>query len=291
MGDVQTRPGSLRYVSSEIERIVEELNLGEQDSRMAHQIFKQTIESEYEQPSFDVIVPAVVYLADRVVGPELTLRDIADVARRDLHHIRTVAKNINNELELPIRLQTAENLLINRLEALGIEEFETDFKRLIRSVDDSYKGSKSPASVAAGAAYVGVIMFDLDYPKQKDIAEEFGVTVVTVRNRYPEVIERSSISPPREERRFDSFEEAFDVLGNDLDVPEEVRKRAEARVTLAQPEFGGGVSKAGVVLGAIAATAAQAHGPTRLTDTAELAGYAAVTEHTIQKHRDFLQDQ
>jgi len=285
----QIRSGSLRYVSSEIERIVDELDIGEEHLNWSHRVFKQTIESDYEEPSFDAVIPAVVYLADRVVGPELTLRDIADVARRDLEYIQTVSKSINDEVGLPIKLQTAENLLINRLDKFELEEYEEEFKKVLGAVDENYKGSKSPASVAAAVVYVATKIYNFDL-SQAEIAEEFGVTDVTIRNRYPEVLERSTISPPQGERQFSDFKEALDVLGTDLGVPEEILNRAEARVTLVSPDLGDSVSEAGIVLAAIAETAAHDDGPTRLTRTTKLADYAAVSELTIDKHREMFSE-
>lgn len=290
MGTSEIRIGSLRYVSSEVERMVTELDLGEQHSQMAHQIFKQTIKSEYEFPSYDAVVPAVVYLTDRVIGPELTLGDVADVARRDLQYIQTVAESINSELGLPIKLQTPENLLMNRLDNLSLGDYQTEFKRLLGAVEDSYKGSHSPASVAAALTYLGTKIFDLDL-KQQDISDEFGVTKVTIRKRYPEIIERSTISPPRGERRFRNFDKALSVLGDDLGISEETLKRAKARVTLVEPDLAVSVNKAGIVLAAIAETVAQDGGPTRLADNAKLADYAAVSEPTIEKHRRLFEGQ
>lgn len=281
------RAGSIRYASSEIERVVDELDLGDGHARMAHQILRRTLESEYQEPSLDVLVPATVYLADRVIGPEMTIRDIEDVARRDRKHIQTVAESITDQLDLTIKLQTPENLLTNRVERLGIEEYEPDLKRLLAAVDDTYKGGRAPSSIAATITYIGTKAFDIDLT-QREIADEFGVTTVTIRNRYSEVLENSSISPPREQRVFESFDEALSTLGDEIDLPEEVLERAHAHVTLAKPELENNISKSGVVLAAVveAAAGVESYDPPALE---ELARYADVSANTIDRHRQLFE--
>lgn len=279
------RPGTIRYVSSEIERIVEELNADETHSQMAHNMFKQTLEVEYDLISLDSIVPACVYLADRVTQPQLSLSEIETVSRCDLNKIRSTAKKIRGELGLEIRVQTPENVLKNKLEDLGLENREPEFQRILRKVDDTYKGSKSPVSVAAALVYTVANVQDLDLT-QTEISNEFDVSEVTIRNRYPEILKNSSIQPPKDKRNFKSFDEAFTAFNDDLDIPGDILKRAKAHVTLEKNDLEPGVSKAGIVLAAIAEAATEEYGETELKDAERLAELADVTANTINRHRD-----
>lgn len=285
MSTEQIRPGTIRYASSEIERILDELDASENHSEMAHNLFKQVMNSEYEVAALDGMIPATVYLADRVGNPELTLSEIEDVSRRDVNNIRTIAKSIQNELGLNLNVQTPEDVLAKRLSNLGLESRESYFQKILSGLDNNYKGSKNPVSVAAALVYAVADIKDLDLT-QKEIANEFNVAELTIRNRYPEIIENSSIQFNKENRKFSDYDKAFQKFKDDLDIPPEILELAQAQVTLLKRDIDPAVNKAGVALAAIAEAATEENGRAELKDPKRLASLADVTADTIKKHRN-----
>lgn len=285
MSSISLRPGTIRYASSEIERILDELEGSEIQSNMAHNLLKQLNESEFEMVGVDRIVPACVYLADKVTQTKFTLSEIEAVSRYDQDQIRTRAKKIRTELDLEIPIQTPANVLDNKIGELELGSYESDCWKILEGLDDTYKGSKTPTSVAAAIIYTVANVQDLDIT-QKDISNVFDVTEVTIRKRYPEIRKHSSIKPPSEKRKFSTCEEAFNTLKEEIEIPSDILERAEAHVTLIKDELEPSVSKAGIVLAAIAESATEEYGKPELKDNDHLASYADVAAQTIKKHRE-----
>lgn len=286
MPDGAYRSSSIRYVSSEIERIADSLGLDDQVAETALHIYRQALESDYDPPSLDDVATACLYLGNLTVGQEATLRDVAEVSRNDQKRLRTVANSLQTELDLPgIKVQTPEDVVEAKTDELGIEEYEGELKHLLQQVDDHYKGSKAPAAVAGAAIYVGTEIFGYDRT-QGEIADACNITKVTIRNRYPELFDHSPITPPKDKRRFDTYEEALETLREDLDLSEEVYEQAAARVTLAKDDFGASVSKGGVVLAAVLVTLEE-HGVREdIADPETLSQYVRVSAQTIANHTE-----
>lgn len=277
----------IRYVSSEVERMAGRLNIGREGQKWALRIYYRVLESEYGPPTLDDISAACLYLGDQMMDQEATLRDIETVARRDMNRIQTIADSVRNELSLDIKIQTPDSVLESKCEALGIAEHEKKLKRLLQEVDDHYVGSKAPTSVAAGLIYIGTDVFGYELT-QGDIADELNTTKQTIRNRYPEILDRSTIVPPKSKRKLSSFEEALAAFQDDFDLPDALIEEAGARVTLVKRDLGPSVSKAGVVLAALYVTFEEWNEFDDLADTDALSQYADVTSQTIERHIDHI---
>lgn len=280
---------AIRYVSSEIERMADSLKLDDQVAKMALRIYHQMLESEYDPPSLDGAATACLYLANLTVGQTATLRDVAEVSRKDQKRLRTVANSLQEELALPgIKIQTPEDVIEAKTTELGINEYEDDLKSLLQQVDDQYKGSKAPAVVAGSAMYLGTEIFGYD-TTQAAIADACNITTVTIRNRYPELFEHSPITPPPGKRRFRTYEEGLETLREELELSDEIYERVEARITLAKQDLEVSVNKGGVVLAAILVTVEELGVREDIADPTELSQYAKVTEQTIKKHKEAVE--
>lgn len=285
MASISLRPETIRYASSEIGRIVNELNGSEVNSQMAHNLIKQLNDSEFEMVGVDRIVPACVYLADKVTESKFTLSEIEQVSRYDLNQIRSTSKNIRNELGLEIPIQTPANVLDNKISKLELESHEADCHKILSELNDTYKGSKNPVTVAAAVVYTVANVHNLDIT-QKDVSNVFDVSTVTIRNRYPEIRKNSSIKPPKHKRKFNNFDQALSMLEEELEIPSDILERAEAHVTLMKDDLEPSVHKAGIVLAAVAESATEEYGKPELKDNEYLASFADVSPQTIKKHRE-----
>lgn len=289
MSDETYRSSAIRYVSSEIERMADSLELGDQVAKMALRIYHQMLESEYDPPSLDGAATACLYLANQTLDQTATLSDVAQVSRKDQKRVSTVSKSLQDELALPgIKIQTPEDVVEAKTTELGIEEHTDDLKHLLQQVDDQYKGSTSPSSVAGAALYIGAEIFGYDRT-QAEIADACNVTPVTIRHRYPELFEHSPITPPPGKRRFRTYEEGLETLREELELSDEIYERVEARITLAKQDLDAAVNKGGVVLAAILVTVEELGVREDIADPTELSQYAKVTEQTINKHKEAVE--
>ncbi len=72
-------------------------------------------------------------------------------------------------------------------------------KILDQAADNDVTSGKGPIGVASAALYIAAVL-DGEKKTQREVADAIGVTEVTIRNRYKEIIERLGIKDEVEEK-------------------------------------------------------------------------------------------
>ncbi len=135
------------------------------------------------------IVAALVYLASRLTGIPRPLDKVAKVSGVRKKEISKAYRMIRDELRIAVPVPDAEKFVISFGRELGLSG-ETINKaiEIIRAAKK--KGvsiGRDPAGIAAAAIYIATRLSG-EKRTQKKVAEIAGVTEVTVRNRYREII-------------------------------------------------------------------------------------------------------
>ena len=149
------------------------------------------------------IATASVYAACRMCGVPRTIEEIASVSQLDASNgtaRREVARSyriLSRELRLGLETPTPFDF-IERLSS----ELDLDQKIRSRAIeimriagDRNISVGKSPVSITAAAIYIACRE---SYVKcrQRDIASAAGITEVTIRNRYKELVKKLNIVLP-----------------------------------------------------------------------------------------------
>ena len=150
------------------------------------------------------IATASVYAACRICGVPRTLEEVAGVSqlsdpnghgRREVaRSYRVLARELHLELETPTPFS-----FVSRLSSeLGISNRVTArvYDLLKIASERNISVGKSPVSITAAAIYIASVEAG-EKKKQKDIAGAAGITEVTVRNRYKELVKKLNIRLPK----------------------------------------------------------------------------------------------
>lgn len=151
------------------------------------------------------IATAAVYAACRMCGVPRTIEEVACVsqlddrsgtARRDVaRSYRVLARELQLGLETPTPFDFIERLssdleLPRNVRARTIEIMKV-------ATDRNISVGKSPVSITAAAIYIASRELSQKC-RQRDIASAAGITEVTVRNRYKELVKKLNIELPKD---------------------------------------------------------------------------------------------
>ena len=183
---------NIKFALTELRRIAAQLNLPQILTEEAARIYRIAAENGLVRGrSMESVVAGSTYIACKKYKIPRTLREIADVFPLDVKEVgktyRFVCRQLGikilppdpldyvyrfaNELELPANVQTR---------AVGI--IEGAQKMEITS-------GKGPTGIAAAALYIASLIED-EKRTQREVADVAGVTEVTIRNRYKELLKK-----------------------------------------------------------------------------------------------------
>jgi transcription initiation factor TFIIIB Brf1 subunit/transcription initiation factor TFIIB len=140
--------------------------------------------------SIEAIAASAVYAAARQASVPRTLDEVAAVARIEYLRIARAYRFIANELGLAVELADPREYLPRFASEL---ECSTALRRqahtlLTTVVDTPYLSGKNSVGLAAAALYAASQLID-ELLTQDAISDVAGITVVTIRNHYRELLE------------------------------------------------------------------------------------------------------
>lgn len=187
---------NLATALSEIRRMSSALDVPKSVQEVAGRFYRAASEKNLIRGrSIDSVAAAALYAALRTSGIPRSLEEIAEVSKVDRREIGRVYKVVAHELGLTLAPVSPESYIprfASRLrlqpatEALALSFVKEAVLREVVS-------GKDPKSVAAAALYISCILKG-EPRTQKDVSEATGVTEVTIRNRYKELVASLGIS-------------------------------------------------------------------------------------------------
>ena len=181
---------NLATALSEIRRMASSMDVPKNVQEVAGKYYRAASEKNLIRGrSIDSVAAASLYAALRTSGIPRSLEEIADVSKVDRREIGRVYKVVAHELGLtlaPVAPQSYVPRFASRLRLKPeTEAFALNFVK--EAVLREVVSGKDPKSVAAAALYVACILRG-EPRTQRDVSEATGVTEVTIRNRYKELV-------------------------------------------------------------------------------------------------------
>jgi len=187
---------NLATALSEIRRMASSLDVPRSVQEVAGKFYRTAAEKNLIRGrSIDSVAAACLYAALRSSGIPRSLEEIADVSKVDRREIGRVYKVVTHALGLTLLPVSPESYIprfSSRLridpvtEALALKFVKDAILREVVS-------GKDPKSVAAAALYMACILKG-EPRTQRDVSEATGVTEVTIRNRYKELVTELGIA-------------------------------------------------------------------------------------------------
>lgn len=189
---------NIEAASRELQRLVEQLNLPPGVIDEAMRIYRQAAEKGLVRGrSLESIVAAALYAACRIKGIPKNLDEIAKLVRGGKNEVARCYRLIIRELKMRMPIIDPAKYVSKIVTPLKLSPKVE--RRAMQILYEARKmgltAGKDPAGLAAAAIYIAALEHG-ERRTQKEIANAAGVTEVTVRNRYKELVSKLKIKLP-----------------------------------------------------------------------------------------------
>jgi len=188
---------NLTQALSEIDRLSSQMGLKKGVKELAAMLYRKLIVKRLVRSrSIDALSAASIYAALRLRKIPRSLKEVAKFTHLDYkvigRHYRLLVRKLGLRMPVPEPKNYVPKL-INRLELPG--EMQEKVLEVLQDARD-YKGlitGRDPRGLAAGAIYIASILTN-NRVTQREISKAAGITEVTVRNRYKELVRKLQIT-------------------------------------------------------------------------------------------------
>ncbi len=183
---------NLRLAMAELRRVASFLNLPsvvrDESSRVYNFVLQRGL---VRGRSMESVIAACIYAACRSYNIPRTLDEIAAASDVERKEIGRTYRFIVRKLKIKVTPSSPKDYISRFSSILHLSpKTQNEALRILKKADISELTSgRGPAGVAAAALYVSALMND-EKKTQREVADVAGITEVTIRNRYKELIER-----------------------------------------------------------------------------------------------------
>lgn len=188
---------NLAQAMSELDRLTSQLGLSKSIKELAALLYRKLIVRRLARSrSIDAMVGAAIYAACRLREAPRSLEEIARHSRVTKKKIGQHYRLLVEKLKLKMPISDPANYVPRFITQLGLPgEVQ---QKVLEILEDAKQErnlitGRDPRGLAAAAIYIASILTD-NRVTQRDIAMAAGVTEVTVRNRYKELVRRLHIT-------------------------------------------------------------------------------------------------
>jgi transcription initiation factor TFIIB len=199
---IKSKDRNLSFALSELQRIVSFLSLPRSIHERIARYYEEAVNKGLVRGrSIESVIASLTYAVSREFGSPRTLDEISEASGVEKREIGRTYRYIARELG--IRILPADPMtfvprfcsmlgLSDRVQAKSLEILKKAKKHDITS-------GKGPTGVAAAAIYVACVLIG-EKRTQREVADIVGVTEVTIRNRYKELVEKLGIEEEVEKK-------------------------------------------------------------------------------------------
>jgi len=199
---IKSRDRNLSFALSELQRLVSILNLSKAIHERVAKLYQQAVNKGLVRGrSTESIIAALLYTTCREEGAPRTLDEISKASGINKKDIGKTYRYIARKLKIRILPAKAQDYVPRFGSLLTLSERVQ--VKAVDVLDDASKydvtSGKGPIGVAAAALYIAAVLSG-EKKTQREVADIIGVTEVTIRNRYKEMVESLGIKDEVEER-------------------------------------------------------------------------------------------
>ena len=199
---IKSRDRNLSFALSELQRLISYLHLSRAVHEKVAKLYQQAVNKGLVRGrSTESIIAALLYTTCRAEGAPRTLDEISKASGISKKDIGKTYRYISRKLSIRILPAKAQDYVPRFGSLLDLSE-----RVQVKAVDILDKASKydvtsgkGPIGVAAAALYIAAVLSG-EKKTQREVADIIGVTEVTIRNRYKEMVETLGIKDEVEEK-------------------------------------------------------------------------------------------
>ena len=199
---IKSKDRNLSFAFSELQRLISFLALSQAVHEKVAKLYEKAVEKGLVRGrSTESIIAALLYTTCREEGAPRTLDEISKASGISKRDIGKTYRYIARKLDIRILPAKPQDYIPRFGSLLGLDEMIQ--VKAVKILDQATKydvtSGKGPIGVAAAALYIAAVL-DGKKKTQREVADAIGVTEVTIRNRYKEVIDRLGIKEEVEEK-------------------------------------------------------------------------------------------
>ncbi len=183
---------NLKFALAELKRISSLLDISTVATEEAGMIYRRAAEKGLVRGrSMESVVAGAIYAACRRYGIPRTLDEISNAFPLDKKEIGKTYRFICRQLGVRI-LPTSPQDYVQRFASelnLKPKSVSKSMEIIKKAVEMEITSGKGPTGIAAAALYVAALLSG-EKKTQREVADVAGVTEVTIRNRYKELLEK-----------------------------------------------------------------------------------------------------
>ncbi|HDD45941.1 MAG TPA: transcription initiation factor IIB [Candidatus Aenigmarchaeota archaeon] len=199
---IKSKDRNLSFAFSELQRLVSYLELSQAIHEKVAKLYEQAVEKGLVRGrSTESIIASLLYTTCREEGAPRTLDEISKASGISKRDIGKTYRYIARKLNIRILPAKPQDYIPRFGSLLGLDEKVQ--VRAVQILDEAMKhdvtSGKGPIGVAAAALYIAAVL-EGKKKTQREVADIIGVTEVTIRNRYKEIVEKLGIKEEVEEK-------------------------------------------------------------------------------------------
>jgi transcription initiation factor TFIIB len=186
---------NLKIALGELRRLASYLNLPPSIEEEAGKIYTEAVQKNLVRGrSIESVVAGVVYAACRRQNIPRTLDEISEASGIDKKEIGRSYRYITRELKIKILPSNPVDYISRFASVLGYspKTQSRGVEILSKALSLDLTSGRGPIGIAAAALYIAGLL-EGERRTQRDISEVSGVTEVTIRNRYKEIISKLNL--------------------------------------------------------------------------------------------------
>ncbi len=193
---------NLRLALAELVRIVSYLNLPnivrEEAARLYNLALRQGL---VRGRSMESVVAACIYAACRTYSIPRTLDEIAAASNIERKEVGRTYRFIVRKLGFKIKPSDPKDYIARFGSILKLSpKTQSDALKILKKAESvELTSGRGPAGIAAAALYIAALLND-EKRTQREVADVAGITEVTIRNRYKELLERTGLEDKIKEK-------------------------------------------------------------------------------------------
>ena len=186
---------NLSAALGELDRLCSALSLPRNVRETSALIYRKAVNKNMIRGrSIEDVVAASVYAACRQCNIPRTLDEIAVASKSGRKGIGRTYRYLSRELKLGMKPTKPQDYVQRFCSGLNLSiDVQNKAMEILKDAEEmELTSGRGPTGVAAGSIYISSILVN-ERRTQKEVADVSGVTEVTIRNRYKELVERLGI--------------------------------------------------------------------------------------------------
>src|SRR3989344_5069119 len=183
---------NLRLAMAELRVIAFYLNLPSVVRDEASRIYRYVLQRGMVRGrSMESVIAACLYIACRSYNIPRTLDEMATASDVERKEIGRTYRFIIRKLGIKVKQSSPKDYVSRFSSVLKLSpKTQNDALKVLKKAEEvELTSGRGPAGIAAAALYVAALMND-EKKTQREVADIAGITEVTIRNRYKELIEK-----------------------------------------------------------------------------------------------------